>query len=527
MRIAGGRAPARPGPGEIGALFAAAFPGKRLVVVSNREPYEHRWSEAGVPEARRPAGGLTSAVDPLLQAVGGVWIAWGSGEADAAVADAAGRVAVPPEDPRYVLRRVWLDARDVRDYYHGFCNQFLWPLCHLRPGLTRLRARYWDRYRAVNARFADVVLEEVQGGDSAVWFHDYHLALAPARVRRAAPQLSLAHFWHVPWPPYEVFRVAPQAEELIAGLLANDLLGFHLASYAAHFLHCAAEVLGAEVDWEAGVASYGGHACRVRALPISVDVEAFRRAASGPQAEAQCARLRARYAPPGGQLGLGVDRLDYSKGIPERLKALDLLWERHPEFRGRFSFLQVAVPSRTEVRAYDELEHKVERLVWEINDRYGSGRWRPVRLVKRALPPEQLALLYRAADLCIVSSLQDGMNLVAKEFVASQVDGRGVLLLSRFTGAAAELEGCIEINPYDPEDFAARIRDALLLPPSARAARMQAMQRGLRTIYDWLADVVRAWSGADEGWAAPWAPPAGPPRAGLGHPGPPAGPLSL
>lgn len=482
------------GPEEMGPQFRESFPDERFIVVSNREPYEHRWGEeVGDINVRRPAGGLTSALDPVLQAVGGVWIAWGSGDADAAVVDEQDRVRVPPEDPRYTVRRLWLDQHDINRYYLGYSNQFLWPLCHLRPALTRVRSRYWERYRRVNRRFADAVLDEARGVGAAVWFHDYHLALAPAFVRGRRPDLSLAHFWHIPWPPLEIYRVSPQERELLEGLLATDLLGFQLPSFGSHFLHCAAEVLGAEIDWTQRTAMYRDHSCHVRAFPISIDVQAFASVAMRPDAEAQVARLRERYAPDGQVLAIGVDRMDYSKGLPEKLKALDFLWNRYPEFRERFTFVQVAVPSRTAIEAYDELSHKVERLAWELNDRYGTATWRPVHLIKQTLPAERLAVLYRAADMCVVSSLQDGMNLVAKEYVASQVDGNGVLLLSRFAGAAEEMDGCFPVNPYDPEHFAQQIRDALILSAEERRERLHRMQASLRTIFDWMSSIFKAW----------------------------------
>ncbi|MFW6079552.1 MAG: alpha,alpha-trehalose-phosphate synthase (UDP-forming) [Gemmatimonadota bacterium] len=485
-------------------LFREAFPSERFIVVSNREPYEHRWGEdVGEIRVQRPAGGLTSALDPLLQSVGGVWIAWGSGSADAAVVDAHDRVRVPPDEERYTLRRLWLDRHDIHRYYLGFSNQFLWPLCHLRPALTRVRSRYWERYRRVNRRFAEAVLDEARGVDAAVWFQDYHLALAPAVVRATRDDLTLAHFWHIPWPPLEIYRVTPQGAALLEGLLANDLLGFHLPSFARNFLHCAEAVLGAEVDWDRFTATHRDHTCWVRPFPISVDVERFREAASVEGAEEQIARLRDRYLPAGGQLGIGVDRLDYSKGLPEKMKALDILWDRYPEHRERFSFVQVAVPSRTAIDAYDALTHKVERLAWEINDRWGTERWRPVHLIKQALPSDRLAVLYRAGDLCIVSSLQDGMNLVAKEYVASRTEGGGVLLLSRFAGAAQDLEGYVEINPYDPEDFARRIHDALRSPDEDRRARMERLQGSLTTIFDWMAAIFRSWSEVAHGGSAP------------------------
>jgi trehalose 6-phosphate synthase/phosphatase len=482
------------GPDEVVRAYRDAFAGDRLIVVSNREPYEHRWGDdVGEVLIKRPAGGLTSALDPLMQAVGGVWIAWGSGDADAAVVEEGDRIGVPPEDPTYLLRRIWLDQHDVNRYYLGYSNQFLWPLCHYRPALTRVRARYWERYRRVNRRFADAVVDEARNHKAVVWLQDYHLALVPALIRAQRPDLSLAHFWHIPWPPVEIFEVAPQASSLISGLLANDLIGFQLSSHRNNFLRCALALTDATVDWKNHTATLGGHTCRARSFPISIDIDAFASAAIAPDAEASVARLRERYAPPGGQLGIGVDRMDYSKGLPEKLKALDLLWERYPEYRGAFTFVQVAVPSRTDIEAYDELSRKVERLVWEINDRYGTPDWRPVHLIKQALPAERLAILYRAADLCVISSLRDGMNLVAKEFVTSQADGRGVLLLSSFAGAAEEMTEALQVNPYDPEDFARVMRDALALPQEERAARIRGLRVGLRSIYDWMADIFDEW----------------------------------
>lgn len=488
-------------------LFRAAFPDERLIVVSNREPYEHRWSDEDTVEVRRPAGGLTSALDPVLQAVGGVWIAWGSGDADAEVVDPGDRIRVPPEEPAYTLRRLWLDQRDIHDYYLGFSNEFLWPLCHYRPVLARIRSRHWERYEAVNRRFAEAVLREAEGVSAAVWFQDYHLALAPGYVRASRPDLALAHFWHIPWPPLEIFSISPQAGALLEGLLATDLLGFHLPSYGDHFLHCAEEILGAEVDWLERTATWKGHVCSVRAFPISIDVEAREALARSPRAASQARRLHERFAPGGAQLGVGVDRMDYSKGLEEKFKALEVLWERHPELRGAFSFVQVAVPSRTDIEAYESLEEKLERMVWRVNDRFGGGDWRPVHLIKEALSEERLAALYRAADFCVVSSLQDGMNLVAKEYVASQVDEHpGVLLLSRFTGASTELDGAIRLNPYDIEGVAERLREALEMPAEERLERLERMRSSLRSIYDWLADIFAAWGAVAHGRPAPLSP---------------------
>ena len=490
-------------PEELGPLFKRLFRDRRFVVVSNREPYEHRWSEeVGEMSVRRPAGGLTSALDPLLQALGGTWVAWGSGEADNAAVDHDGRVRVPPENPSYTLRRVWLTHHDIHRYYLGFSNQFMWPLCHLRPDLTRIRARYWERYRRVNRRFAEAVLEEVRGKEAAIWFQDYHLALAPLFVRARRPDLALAHFWHIPFPPIDIFRLSPHSGYLLRGMLSNDLMGFHLPGFADNFLRCARKLAGAEVDWQARTATLDGHTCHVGDFPISIDIDQFRSAATAPGVEEQMERLRARYAPRGGAIGIGVDRLDYSKGLPEKFKSLEFLWDRYPEFRERFTFIQVAVPSRSDIEAYDELAQKVDKQVWEINDRFGTPDWRPIHLIKQSLPAERLAVLYRLADVCIISSLQDGMNLVAKEFVASQVDRKGVLLLSEFAGAAEEMTDATLMNPYDPESCALKIRDALTLPASERAATMERLQDSLLSIFDWMESIFTRWGEITAGLAA-------------------------
>ncbi len=494
------------GAADLGPALRNAFPHHQFVVVSNREPYEHVFEDGGTEMAvRRPAGGLVAALDPLLQAVGGTWIAWGSGEADPEVVDENGHVRVPPEDPQYTLRRLWLNEQDLDHYYYGYSNQFLWPLCHLRTALTRTRLRYWQRYDLVNRRFAEAVIEEAnrQDGATAVWFQDYHLTTAPAHVREQRPDLALAHFWHIPFPPLEVFRIATQGRQLLEGLLANDLLGFHLPLFCDNFLRCVESVLDAPVDWEHRAVRLHGHTCYVRSFPISIDIETYQNDARSVSA-LRWERLRARYVPPGGMMGLGVDRIDYSKGLEEKLKALDLLWQNYPELRGRFTFVQVAVPSRTGIEAYDWLNEKLERLVWGINDRYGTDTWRPVHLIKESLPAERLAALYRLADACVVSSLQDGMNLVAKEFIACQVDEPGgVLVLSKFAGAAEELDGAIEVNPFDPEDFARHLRDALLLTPEQRQERLRRLRSSLRSIYDWMGEIFAVWGQVAQGEPAP------------------------
>jgi trehalose-6-phosphate synthase len=498
----------RLGAEDLPRAFRAAFGDRRFLVVSNREPYEHYWDD-GLEEVavRRPAGGLVAALDPLMQAIGGSWIAWGSGDRDRDNVDDADRVRVPPEAPAYTLKRLWLDQQDIHQYYYGYSNQFLWPLCHLRPALTRIRGKYWDRYVVVNRRFADAVLAELGRADAgaAIWMQDYHLALAPAMIRERRSDLTLAHFWHIPFPPLEIFRVASHGAELLRGLLANDLAGFHLPLFCDNFLRCAESLLpDARIDWERRTAVLDGHTTYVRSFPISIDVDAFRSAAELPAVPARLERLRARYVPAGGMLGLGVDRIDYSKGLEEKLRAIDLFFERHPEFRERFTFVQIAVPSRTGIDTYDWLNEKLERMAWSINDRYSTGAWTPVHLIKESLPPDRLALYYRAADVCLVNSLQDGMNLVAKEYIAAQVDDPGgVLVLSKFAGAAEELDGAYEVNPYDPESSAEALRAVLLMSDDERRDRMRRLHASLRGIYDWMAEIFAVWGAVAAGHDAP------------------------
>jgi trehalose-6-phosphate synthase len=493
--------------GALGPIFREAFPGRRFIVASNREPYEHTWDdEADDIAVRRPAGGLVAALDPLMQSLGGTWIAWGSGDRDRDVVDERQRVSVPPEAPAYTLHRLWLSQQDIHQYYYGYSNQFLWPLCHLRPALTRIRSRYWERYTDVNRRFADAVLEAAADSEgAAVWFQDYHLALAPAQVRERRPDLTLSHFWHIPFPPLEIFRIASQGDALLRGLLSNDVVGFHLPLFCDNFLRCAESVLpGAKVDWDARAVELDGHTCYVRAFPISIDTEAVISIATQPGSTQRLARLRERYAPGGAALGVGVDRIDYSKGLEEKLAALDIFFERHSQFRERFTYVQVAVPSRTGIDTYDWLNEKLERAVWSLNDRYGTDSWKPVHLIKESLTMDRLAMFYRAADLCFVNSLQDGMNLVAKEFVAAQADEPGgVLVLSKFAGAAEELDGAYEVNPFDPEATADALREVLLMPAEERALRMRKLQRSVRTIYDWMAEVFTVWSAVTRGETAP------------------------
>lgn len=465
---------------------------RALIVVSNREPYVHRRAEDG-PAVERPSGGLVAALDPVLAASGGTWIAWGSGDADFEVTDAHDRVAVPPGAPAYTLRRVRLTQAEVDGYYYGYANQALWPLCHMAMEHARFRRRTWELYQSANRRFAEAVLAEAPEG-AIIWVHDYHLALVPRAVRAQRADQFLMHFWHIPWPAWDIFRACPQRGDLLEGLLAADLMVFQHPRHAEHFLECAQRELGAQVNYDEGLVESDGRLTHVQAFPISVDFVALDALARSRECDQWMVRLRRRHHLDGKIVALGVDRLDYTKGIPERLRALDRLFQRFPDYRRRMVFIQKSAPSRTQIKAYRDLQRRVEGEIARLNTTYGTPDWQPVIHLPRPLPPAGLAALYRLADLCIVSSLQDGMNLVAKEYVACQVDRRGALLLSELAGAHTELSWALAINPYDAGGTAEAIVRAVTLLTSERAERMDHLRTFVAEydIYAWMHQHLRA-----------------------------------
>jgi trehalose 6-phosphate synthase/phosphatase len=462
----------------------------QLLVVSNRQPYVHRRGKA-VRVVEKPAGGLVTALDPVMQEVSGTWIAWGDGEADFEVTDERGRVAVPPENPRYTLKRIALDRAEVEGSYYGYANQALWPLCHMAMEQARFRDSFWGAYQTVNHRFAEATADEARA-DALVWIHDYHLALCPRYLRRLRPELFLMHFWHVPWPAWDVFRICPQRAELLDGLLANDLMVFQHPRHVEHFLECVEREIGAKITDR--VVEHQGRMTVVETFPISVDVATLDHAASSRNCERWVARLRRRLRLQDRFVVVSVDRLDYTKGIPERLRAIDLFFKRWPEYRSRVVFIQKTAPSRTRIKAYRDLHARVQDMVEKVNAAHGTDDWRPVIWIPTPLPAAGMAALYRMADLCIVSSLQDGMNLVAKEFVACQVDHRGALLLSELTGARDELSWAIPINPYDAEGCAAAIARGLAMDRDERHRRMTHLRAYVaeHDIFRWMAQHIEA-----------------------------------
>jgi trehalose 6-phosphate synthase len=464
-------------------------------VVANREPYTHLYRDGEVGWVR-PAGGLTTALDPVMRACGGVWVAHGSGEADRESSDPWGRVAVPPEDPSYTLRRVWLTPEEEEGYYYGFSNSTLWPLCHQAYCRPTFDPGHWETYRAVNEQFAAAVLEEAGDGPALVFVQDYHFALLPRLLKDSRPDLIVVQFWHIPWPNRETFGICPWAQQVLDGMLGNDYLAFHTQYHCNNFLDTVDRTLECRIDYERFAVACGGRHTLVRSHPISVDPDAASEYLT-PDWEQRAARFRRDHRLGDRQLLIGVDRLDYTKGIPERLRAVGRLLDRRPGLKGTFHFLQVGAPSRTNLPAYRDLIDEVRAIAARVNSAHGDDRWQPVVLLDQHHGPEDVYLLYRMADGCVVSSLNDGMNLVAKEFVTARGDGEGVLVLSKFAGAACELTDAVIVNPFDPDALADGLHAALTMPAEDQRRRMRRMRRQVadHNVYRWAGTILAGVAG--------------------------------
>jgi trehalose-6-phosphate synthase len=484
-------------PTRLRARAVASLGEKRqLIVASNREPYMHQRRE-GRLEVIVPAGGLVTALDPVLRACGGVWIAHGAGEADREAVDALGRLTVPPDSPRYTLRRIWLSRREEEGYYYGFSNEGLWPLCHLAHERPVFRAEDWEHYRAVNRRFADAILEEAGAGRAVVLVQDYQLALVPRLLKEARPDLRVGLFWHIPWPNYESFRICPWGAEILDGMLGADLLGFHLQQYCNNLLETVDRTLESRLDWDHFCVELRGHSSQVSPFPISVQPWSERRVPQGEALERQIAGLKAKYRLQGIAVAVGVDRIDYTKGLPERFLAVDRFLEKYPEYRGYFTLVELGAPSRTHIPRYREHLDRLEALVEEINWRHQTDGWKPILFLVGHHDARAVHAFLRLSPMCIVSSLHDGMNLVAKEYVAARDRRDGVLLLSDFAGAARELSEALPVNPYDREAFAETIRRGLEMDPKEQRARMDRLfsQVEQHNVYRWAAEFISALTG--------------------------------
>jgi trehalose-6-phosphate synthase len=483
-------------PQRLQSLLHTQLRGDQVIVVSNREPYMHEREDDRVV-VRRPASGLVTAVEPVMRACSGTWIAHGSGGADRESVDRNDRVPLPPGQEEYLLRRLWLTKEQEQGYYYGFANEGLWPLCHVAHVRPVFRQADWAHYREVNQLFADAVVAEARSEDPVVLVQDYHFALLPAMVRKKLPRATILTFWHIPWPNPESFGICPWRTEILEGMLGSTILGFHTRYHCKNFIETVDRYLEARIEHEHSTITLQGQETLVESYPISIEWPAPEQERSWPPV-AQCrSEVFERLGiPPGHKLAVGVDRFDYTKGILERLHAVERMLEKHPEQRDRFTFVQVAAPSRSALDEYRLFQERIHAVTDRINQRFG-GTTRVVRLLAQHHEHDALNQLYRAADACLVTSLHDGMNLVCKEFVAARDDERGVLVLSRFAGAAREMPEALIVNPYHVEETADALYQALTMPPAEQRERMASLRSTVRefNVYRWagrmLSDAAR------------------------------------
>ena len=473
-------------PDRLRGTLTQLLHGERVVILANREPYIHQKTDSGI-KVQYPASGLVTALEPVMRACSGVWVAHGSGSADRETVDAHDRVLVPPGEESYSVRRVWLKEAEENGYYYGFANEGIWPLCHVAHNRPTFRAEDYEHYVAVNRKFAAAVCEEVDSDDPIVLVQDYHFALAPKMIRERLPRATIITFWHIPWPNAERIGICPWHNELISGLLGSSILGFHTKQHCNNFIDSVDAYMESRIDRESQAVIQGPRRTVVRPYPISIEwpVHWLSQVPSVPDCRSMV-RKELGLADDA-LIGVGVDRLDYTKGIEERFAAVDQLLLRHPEFRGKFTFVQLAAPSRTKIQRYQELDDHVRSLAEEISAKWSTGNYRPIVLLRSHHEPKEVFRYYRAADLCYVSSLHDGMNLVAKEFVAARDDEHGVLVLSQFTGAARDLTEALIVNPYDLRQASDALAAALRMAPEEARVRMRSMRRLVAefNVYRW------------------------------------------
>ncbi|MFH2121026.1 MAG: trehalose-6-phosphate synthase [Pseudomonadota bacterium] len=477
-------------------LVVAKLGENSLFVVSNREPYIHVFDvERNETKMMFPASGVVTAIDPIMRACGGTWVAHGSGNADTKFVNSRNKIGVPPGDERYILKRVWLTKEEEEGYYYGFANEGLWPLCHVTHTRPIFREVDWQIYRKVNEKFADALLEELPADNPFVFIQDYHFTLLPQMIKQKRPDATIALFWHIPWPNPEVFSICPYQEEILEGMLCCDLIGFHVQNNCNNFLDTANRLMESRVDTEKFSVVKSGRETLVRAFPISIDGSVFGKPTESVLKQKE--KIREELKLDGKIVAVSVERIDYTKGIVERLLAIDRFLEKYPEFKTRFVFIQIAAPSRTHIKRYHDLTGEIDELIERKNWKYADGDWSPIIYLKRQFTPEEISPYYQLADLCIVSPLHDGMNLVAKEFISAKNDLSGILLLSRFAGAARELTDAVQINPYATEEFAESIKDAIEMPVEEKRRRMERMREivGKNNIFFWAANIIAELTG--------------------------------
>lgn len=468
------------------AILNNELTGDEVLIVSNREPYIHVRRGEKI-DIQSPASGLVTALEPIMRACSGTWIAHGSGNADREVVDKFDHVAVPPVNPSYRIRRVWLTKEEEQGYYYGFANEGIWALCHIAHVRPTFRSSDWAQYTAANEKFASAVVQEAKTDDPVVLIQDYHLALLPKMIRERLPKATIITFWHIPFPNPEVFGICPWREELIDGLLGSSILGFHTRFHCNNFLDTVDRFIESRIDRETSTISYGGHITEVDNYPISIEFPVQWLETQKKVVDCKAHIQQINNLPTNSLIGIGIDRLDYTKGILERFLAVERLFELEPKWIGKFTFIQIAAPSRSTIPQYQHFESDVRALAIKINQRFGSENYKPILLKIEHHEPRQVYEYYRACDLCFVSSLHDGMNLVAKEFIASRDDEQGVLILSQFTGASRELLEALIVNPYNIDQCAAALHVALEMPIDEQKNRIRNMRGYIQefNVYRW------------------------------------------
>ncbi len=463
-----------------------------FVIASNRQPYVHSF-ERGKVVCKRGVGGVISALDPVMRVCEGLWVAYGNGQADKQVSDERGKMKVPPENPKYTLKRIWLSREEEMGYYYGYSNEVLWPLCHMAFKRPVFRKEDWEYYKRVNERFARAIVEEIGKKKAFVWIQDYHLCLLAKYLKEMAPsQIITAHFWHIPWPNSEAFRICPQKTEILEGLLANDLLGFHIRYHCNNFIDVVDRELESKIDRERFSVIKNEHETIIRPYPISIDYQDIQDHIKTDKVRDIQHTLIDNYGLHDQKVMVGLDRIDYTKGIPERILGMDAMLDAHPELKKKVVLLQIGVMTRSHLAQYKELNDQINSLVEQVNWKHSSDGWKPIVFVRQHFSMAELLALYRMSDVGLVTSLHDGMNLVAKEYVAAQGDGRGMLVLSQFTGASRELTDAVLVNPYDREELGEALYAALMMPEEERKKRMGKMAESLKinNIFRWAGKII-------------------------------------
>ena len=468
--------------------------GRTIFMVSNREPYIHTKNNGKI-SYYFPASGMATAIESVMQACGGLWIAYGSGDGDKLVVDKFDKIKVPPDEPKYTLRRVWLTEREERGYYDGFSNEGLWPLCHIAHNRPIFRKEDWEEYKKVNQKFADTVLSEIKNQEKPiVLIQDFQLALVPRMIKMQRPGAVTGLFWHIPWPNPESFSICPWKKEILDGMLGADLLGFHTQLHCNNFIETVGRELESLIDFERFTITRNNHTSYIKPFPISIAFPNGFNKSEYKDDKLERERLLKSLNIKTKYIGLGVDRLDYTKGILERLKAIEIFLNKYPSYQEDFTFIQIAAPSRTKVQKYRDFAFEVEEEVERINSLFKAKKWKPIVFLKRHHSHEEIQKFYKTADFCLVTSLHDGMNLVAKEFIAARSDEKGVLILSQFTGASRELKEALIVNPYNGEQTADKIKEALEMKPFEQTKKMRNMREIIKNynVYRWSAELLKS-----------------------------------